>query len=225
MVMAGELIVSDVKIPSRCRLVLIAPPPGPDDAARLEAALSGGDIASLIIPRYDAGEEEFQTHADRLARLAQAQGVAAMVAGEPRIAARVGADGIHVEGSKSELADIIAKHQAKMMVGCGGGKSRDEALERGETQPDYIFFGRFGYDVKPQPHPRNLALGAWWAGMVRVPCIVMAGADITTVVEVAGTGAEFVAVSTAVFAPDADPARQVAEANRLLDRQAPPFQE
>ncbi|WP_159586179.1 thiamine phosphate synthase [Chelativorans xinjiangense] len=217
--------MSEVETPNRCRVVLIAPPAGADDAARLEAALSGGDVASLILPDYGADEAAFQAHAERLTRLAQARGVAVIIAGEPRIAARVQADGIHVEGSKSELADTVRKYQDRMTVGCGGAKTRDDALELGETQPDYIFFGRFGYDNKPEPHPRNLTLGAWWSQMIELPCIVMAGADVQSVQAVAGTGAEFVALGTAVFAPDADPARIVAEANRLLDRHAPAFED
>lgn len=207
--------------PNRCRIVLIAPPPGDGDGARIEAALSAGDVASLIVPAHDGDEAAFQARAERLARLAQGHGVACVVAGEPRIAARMGADGIHIEGSKAELAEAVRKYQNRMMVGCGGAKNRDDALELGETQPDYIFFGRFGYDVKPAPHPRNLALGAWWSQMIEIPCIVMAGADIASVRTVAETGAEFVALGAAVFDVGADPAQMVAEANRLLDAHAP----
>jgi len=209
-------------MPNRCRVVLIAPSPGAGDAERVEAALSGGDVASLIIPQYGFEESAFQARAERLSRLAQGRGVAAMVAGEPRVAARVQADGIHVEGSKSELAEIIRKHQGRMMVGCGGAKSRDDALELGETQPDYIFFGRFGYDTKPEPHPRNLSLGAWWSEMIQIPCIVLAGCDVASVVDVARTGADFVALCNAVFGEE-DPAAKVAEANALLDEHAPMF--
>ncbi|WP_274423274.1 thiamine phosphate synthase [Chelativorans sp. YIM 93263] len=207
--------------PNRCRIVLIAPEPGADDAARLEAALSGGDVASLIIPAYEEDEDAFQMRAARLTPIAQNQGVAVVLAGEPRIAARVQADGIHFEGRKSELAEIIAKHHSRMMVGCGGAKSRDHALELGETQPDYIFFGRFGYDSKAEPHPRNLALAGWWSEMIEVPCIVLAGADVNSVSAVAETDAEFVALGRAVFAPDIDPAQAIATANELLDRHAP----
>lgn len=217
--------MSETSIPDRCRLVLIAPAPSSGEEALVEAALSGGDVASLIIPPYDADEAEFQARAEALTRLAQARGVAVMVAGEPRIAARVQADGVHFEGSKAELAEIIAKHQGRMMVGCGGAANRDDALELGEMQPDYIFFGRFGYDVRPEPHPRNLTLGAWWAEMIRIPCIVLAGSHTGSVVDVAKTGAEFVALGNAVFAPGADPAREVAEANALLDKHAPSFAE
>lgn len=221
----GGKAMSEERIPNRCRIVLIAPPPAPDEEARLEAALSGGDIASLIIAPYDADESAFQMRAERLSRLAQARGAASLVAGEPRIAARIGADGVHVEGPKAELAETIRRHQSKMMVGCGGARTRDAALELGETQPDYIFFGRFGYDLKPGPHPRNLSLAEWWAEMIQIPCIVMAGSDIASVVEVAMTGAEFVALGNAVFAPGTDPAERVARANRLLDEHAPALED
>jgi thiamine-phosphate pyrophosphorylase len=59
--------------------------------------------------------------------------------------------------------------------------------------------------------------------MIELPCIVMAGNEIASIEAVAATGAEFVALSSAVFAEGADPARQVAAANALLDERAPRF--
>lgn len=210
--------------PNRCRVVLIAPGLDDEDAARrLDAALSGGDVASLIIPQSGTDEAAFQAHAERLTRIAQDKDVATIIAGEPRIAARVHADGIHFEGSQAELAEIIRKHQGRMVVGCGGAKNRDNALELGEMRPDYIFFGRFGYDTKPEPHPRNLSLAAWWSEMIEIPCIVLAGSSVESAVDAAATGAEFVALGNAVFAPGGDPTRAVAEINALLDQHAPAF--
>lgn len=217
--------MTETKVPERCRIVLIAPMPQPEEERLVEAALSGGDVASLIIPRYDANDADFQARVERFTQLAQARDAAVMVAGEPRFAARAKADGIHFEGRKAELVEIMDKYHPKMLVGCGGVSNRDEALELGETQPDYLFFGRFGYDLRPQPHPRNLALAAWWAEMIRIPCIVQGGSQTASVVDVARTGAEFVALCNAVFAPGLDPAREVAEANALLDREAPSFRD
>ncbi|RWF69805.1 MAG: thiamine phosphate synthase, partial [Mesorhizobium sp.] len=142
-----------------------------------------------------------------------------------RIAGRVHADGIHVEANRQELAETIERLADRMMVGAGGAKTRDEALELGEERPDYMFFGRFGYDNKPEPHHRNLALGEWWAQMIQIPCIVMAGSELASVETVAATGAEFVALSSAVFADGLDPRAAVAAANALLDQIAPRFED
>jgi thiamine-phosphate pyrophosphorylase len=213
--------------PDRCRIVLVTPPDAaPGFEAKLAAALQGGDVASIIIPRYDLDDDAFQKLAEHLVPLAQDQGIAAIVAGDTRVAGRVKADGIHVEGGgKAALAEAVEYYGKKMMVGAGGVKTRDDALELGEEQPDYIFFGRFGYDNKPEPHPRNLTLGRWWAEMISIPCIVLGGSDTGSVREVAATGAEFVALSSAVFGDGRNPAAEVARANALLDEQAPRFEE
>lgn len=211
------------KPPKRCRIVLIAPPTvSPGD---VEAALSGGDVASLILPGEGVDEASFQSFAEKVAVAARAAGVAVVVAGDTRVAGRVQADGIHIEGKKAELAEAVEHYQERMMVGVGGAKTRDDALELGEERPDYIFFGRFGYDNKPEPHSRNLSLGQWWAEMIEIPCIVMAGSDIASVQAVAETGVEFVALSSAVFGEGIDPREAVARANALLDETAPRFEE
>jgi thiamine-phosphate pyrophosphorylase len=215
--------MNDQTPPNRCRIVLLA---GPDiDAGRMRAALDGGDVASVILFQTDADEVSFQKLAETLVPMVQQAGAAAIVAGDTRIAGRVQADGIHVESGKAELADAIDRFQAKIMIGAGGAKSRDVALELGEERPDYLFFGRFGYDARPEPHPRNLSLGQWWAEMIEIPCIVMAGSDMATVEAVAATGAEFVALSAAVFGDDVDPREAVARANALLDERAPRFED
>ena len=208
--------------PNRCRIVLI--PPAGTAAERVVAAFASGDIASLILPQEDRDEATFQAYAEKIVPAAQAVGNAVVIAGDSRIAGRAKADGLHVEASKAELADAVERLQERMMVGTGGAKTRDDALELGEVRPDYIFFGRFGYDNKPEPHPRNLSLGQWWAEMIEIPCIVMAGSDIGSVEAVAATGAEFVALSAAIFADGVEPATAVAEANTLLDKTAPHFE-
>ena len=199
-------------------------PPGAT-ARTLVDALSGGDVASLILPSWDMDDDAFQRHAEAIAPAAQEAGVAVMIAGDARIAMRARADGIHVESGRRDLDDVIDKHQGKLMVGAGGATTRDDALNLGEARPDYLFFGRFGYDLKPEPHPRNLKLGEWWAQMIQIPCIVMGGSDIASVAEVARTGADFVALSEAVFGGGIEPAAAVERANALLDADAPRFED
>jgi thiamine-phosphate pyrophosphorylase len=212
--------------PNRCRIVLISPAGETADsfASKFSAAISGGDVASVILPANGMDEASFQTFAERIVPIAQDAGIAAIIAEDTRIAGRVKADGIHIEGGKAALAEVIENFQPKMAVGAGGAKTRDDALELGEERPDYIFFGRFGYDNKPEPHHRNLTLGRWWAEMIQVPVIVMAGSDIASVEAVAATGVDFVALSAAVFADGVDPKEAVARTNAVLDETAPRFE-
>lgn len=215
--------MNDLTPPNRCRIVLIAPPFVP--AEQICSAFEGGDIASLILPDNGMDDASFQAFAERIVPIAQGAGIAVIIAGDSRIAGRVQADGIHVEAKPRDLAETIERLAGKMMVGAGGAKTRDEALALGEGRPDYMFFGRFGYDNKPEPHHRNLALGEWWAEMISIPCIVMGGSELASVETVAATGAEFVALSSAVFADGRDPRAAIAAANALLDETAPRFED
>lgn len=185
----------------------------------MEQALGAGDVASIIIPPAD--ENTFQQRAAGLVEIAHRHDVAAMVVADTRIAGRVNADGIHIETGAGDAAPILEKFADTMMVGVGGIKTRHGALEAGELRPDYVFFGRIGYDLKPDPHPRNMALAQWWAELVEVPCIVLAGSELASVRAVAETGADFVALSQAVFAEDVSAAEAVAKANEILERDAP----
>jgi thiamine-phosphate pyrophosphorylase len=209
----------------RCRLVLILPPAEDIEkqAQQLEEALGAGDVATVILPQYGRDDQQFQSAAERIVPIAQAHGAAALIAGDSRTAGRAKADGLHFEGSIEDLRDSLAKHTPKMIVGAGGASERHKALEIGEAQPDYIFFGKIEGDIKPEPHPKNLALAEWWASMVEIPCIVMGGSEVASVAAAAETGAEFVALRLAVFEHSEGPAAAVATANALLDEKAPRF--
>lgn len=214
-------------VETRCRLVLILPE-GEELAARvamLEGALKGGDVASVILPQYGLDDGQFQKHAEALVSVVQKAGAAALVAGDTRVAGRARADGIHVTGGLEELGEAVEKFTPKLIVGGGNATDRHKALEVGEVQPDYIFFGKIGGDIKPEAHPKNLALAEWWASMVEIPCIVLGGTDPQSALAVAETGAEFVALDKAVFADPQQAPHVVAAVNALLDEKAPRFEE
>jgi thiamine-phosphate pyrophosphorylase len=209
----------------RCRLVLVLPEADEPQALAglLQAALSGGDVASVIVPQYASDEQVFQKRAELLLPIIQKAGAAGLIAGDSRIAGRVKADGLHVT-AVAELEDAIEKFTPKLIVGAGGAADRHHALEVGELRPDYIFFGKLDGDIKPEAHPKNLALAEWWASMVEIPCIVLGGTEVESVVPVAETGAEFVALRAAIFSHPQGPAEAVRLVNGLLDEKAPRFE-
>jgi thiamine-phosphate pyrophosphorylase len=199
-------------------------PPLPNAQHVVSEALQGGDIASVVLTQGALDENAYQKHCEPLVKLIQEAGVAALMAGEPRIAARSGADGILVETPGEGARELVARFSPLKMVGLGGAKERHRALELGEANPDFMFFGKTDGDIKPEPHPKNLAMADWWSHMIEIPCVVMGGSAIESVVECAASGAEFVALGLAVVACTDGPREAVRRANELLDQNAPIFE-
>ena len=214
-------------VEDRCRLVLIAPDIADvDEAARIMAdALRGGDVATVMIPQYGLDDTSFQKLAEKLVPVVQGAGAAALISGDSRTAGRAKADGLHIAGGVEQLGEAIEKFTPKLIVGGGNAQERHRALEIGELQPDYIFFGKLDGDIKPEAHPKNLALAEWWASMIEIPCIVMGGTDPQSALAVAETGAEFVALRLAVFGEPGQAPSVVAAVNALLDEKAPRFED
>ena len=124
--------------------------------ACLTAACETGDVASLLVSPAVARD---------VTAPAQALGVAVMVAGEARDAARVGADGLQVEANTEEVAAAREQAGKDRFVGAYAGGSRHFAMEAAEAGADYIAFDQTGPSVGGEPIIR------WWADMMEVPCV------------------------------------------------------
>jgi thiamine-phosphate pyrophosphorylase len=206
---------SDTDFAQRLVLVLHAQADHDLQAQSLRAALSGGEVASLILVQDKLDEAAFSKTATTLTPIAQEAGVAVIFAGDSRAVGRAGADGIHLPADPHQIDEAVKKAAGKTIVGADAGRTRDQALNVGEMRPDYVLIGKLDGDTHPEPHPRNIELASWWSELIEVSAIVMAGSIISSVTAAAETGAEFIGLGQAVFGA-ADPAEAVAEANRLI---------
>ncbi|MGL4406411.1 MAG: thiamine phosphate synthase, partial [Notoacmeibacter sp.] len=112
-------------VPQRLVLVLHANQEPEAQLQLLTRALSGGDVASVIIVQDALDEAAFMRAAEMLVPVAQAAGAAAIVAGDTRAIGRSGADGIHLPAEPRLVADAIKKSGGKTIVGANAGKTRD----------------------------------------------------------------------------------------------------
>lgn len=207
----------------RCRLSLVTPFGG-DPAAMsglVAAALAGGDVASLIIAGDPADPKALERLAKALVPIAARRGVATLIHNDTRVAGHVQADGVHVDGGPVLLAEAVAALRPRKIVGAGGVRSRHEAMEAGEADPDYVFFGRLDGDTGAAIFPKALELATWWSSLFLIPAMVMGGSTVASVQQAAEAGVEFVALGGAVLAAP-DPAAAVAEANAILAAAAEP---
>ncbi len=204
----------------RPRLVLATTllPDGDAGERALARALSGGDVASVLIDPAGRGDAAFQDLAERLVPLAQDAGAAAIIVDDTRCAGRVKADGLHVRGGDLEaLGEAIARFAPRQIVGASGFATRHEALEAGERMPDYILFGEIGAEAGDAADAADLALASWWADIVELPVILAGGASLDTLEDAANSGAEFILLSRAVFGVQGQEAAAVAAANAVFD--------
>ena len=127
---------------------------------------------------------------------------ALLIETDARLAARLGADGVHVAGA--DLAAAIESLKPERIVGAGSLRTRDEAMTAGELGADYVMFG------EPRRGARAMDLKAlaervsWWAEIFETPCVAYADA-ISAAGELARAGAYFVAVDEAIWSAVSPP--------------------
>jgi thiamine-phosphate pyrophosphorylase len=180
-------------------------------AARLGDALAGGDVAAVLI----ASEADAAAIA-ALVAVIQRSGAAALVLNDTRLAGHVKADGVHVESGIADLRIAVESFQPRRIVGAGRLDTRHAAMQAGELDVDYVFFGRPHGDTHDSAHPKALDLGEWWAEVMQVPAVVMAGRSPASIGEAAATGADFVGVGEAIWSHPDGPAAAISAASKLL---------
>lgn len=165
-------------------------------SACLKAAAEAGDVASLLVPPAAAKD---------LTATAQALGVAVIVDGEARDAARAGADGVQVD---ADTADVAAARQAlgkDGIVGAYAAGSRHFAMEAAEAGADYIAFDQTSASLGGEPIVR------WWADMMEIPCVAFMPVEPQDLDILLPQKPDFIRPSDAMW-QDADAARRIVTA-------------
>lgn len=183
-------------------------------AHALEAACGAGDVAAVIL-RLAAGDERSLINlVKQLAPPAQAGGAAVLVSipgfdGDiVSVAARGGADGVHLDrADETALRDLRGRLRDGRILGTGGVLgSRDAAMVAGETGVDYLMFGGLFPDGVAPDADEVRERATWWAEIFETPCIAVAAAA-DEVAALAATGAEFVALESALWLGDPEGVR------------------
>ena len=209
-----------VPIRPPCQLYLITPPALPDLAAfasDLEAALDAGEVAALQIRLKDVDDATVLAAVAALKPIAQARGVAVILNDRADLAARSGCDGVHLGQADGSVAQARASMGRDAMIGVTCHDSRELAMDAAEAGADYVAFGAFfpttTKETVHRPDPEILTI---WQETVEVPCVAIGGVTAATAGELARAGADFVAVSSAVWSHPDGPAAAVRELTEVL---------
>ncbi|MBX9896545.1 MAG: thiamine phosphate synthase [Qipengyuania sp.] len=209
-----------------CQLYLISPL----DVAgafseRLERALAAGPVAAFQFRVKGVDEHEAARLAAPLQEICAARDCAFIVNDSVSLARRLKADGVHLgqdDGDVREAREALGR-EAQIGVTCHA--SRHLAMEAGEAGADYVAFGSFfpsgtkDSEHRPQDRPGPEIL-AWWQRLFEIPCVAIGGITPANCAPLVSAGADFLAVSGAIWADDE--AEAVASFHRAIAAGGPP---
>jgi thiamine-phosphate pyrophosphorylase len=171
--------------------------------SRLERALDAGPVAAFQFRVKSVDQHEAARLAVPLQAICRARDVAFIVNDSIALARRLGADGVHLgqhDGTVREARDALGR-EAQVGVTCHA--SRHLAMEAGEAGADYVAFGAFfPSETKPSEHRPELELLTWWQSMMEIPCVAIGGITVENALPLIEAGADFLAVSGAVWKHD-----------------------
>ena len=201
-----------------CQLYLISPlEVGGNFPASLEAALSAGPVAAFQFRVKEIDQHEAAKLAEPLQEICARHDVAFIVNDSVSLAKRIKADGVHLgqdDGDPREAREILGR-DAQIGVTCHN--SRHLAMEAAEAGADYVAFGAFfPTTTKEVKHQADLETLEMWSQFTEVPCVAIGGITPDNAKMVIDAGADFIAVSGAVWNHPEGPAAAVKAFNALL---------
>ncbi|KAA9018115.1 thiamine phosphate synthase [Sphingobium limneticum] len=207
-----------------CQLYLISPPTiGDDFVDRLAQAFDGGDVAAFQLRLKGLDDDAIAAAAGPLQALCAEREVAFIINDSVALAQRLGADGVHLgqgDGDPKEARKLLGP---KVQIGVTCHDSRHLAMEAGEAGADYVAFGAFfPTTTKEVTHHAEPSVLGWWTTLFELPCVAIGGVTADNAGPLVAAGADFLAVSGAVWNHPQGPTAGVAAFKDVLASKAPP---
>ncbi len=203
----ADQFVRDVRRPP-CQLYLISPL----DVAggfpeRLKRALGAGPVAAFQFRVKGFDQHEAARLGEPLRKICADADVAFIVNDDVSLAKRLGADGVHLGQGDGDPREARAVLGPEVQIGVTCHDSRHLAMEAGEAGADYVAFGAFypttTKETKHRPEPVILS---WWSALFELPCVAIGGITPDNAAALVKAGADFLAVSNAVWGGDEEAA-------------------
>ena len=187
-----------------CQLYLISPlDVGGTFPERLARALDAGPVAAFQFRVKDIDEHEAARLAAPLQEICAAREVAFIVNDSISLAKRIKADGVHLGQDDGTVEEARQRLGRDAQIGVTCHNSRHLAMEAGEAGADYVAFGAFfPTTTKQTEHRAEADLLRWWQELMEIPCVAIGGITPENCAPLVEAGADFLAVSAAVWNGD-----------------------
>jgi thiamine-phosphate pyrophosphorylase len=196
----------------RCSLYLATPLLSAADASAFgkifAEALEAAPVACALVRFAPGSEAHAKAIVAPLLPPARDADCALLIENDARLAARLGADGVHVAGDGDDLVEAIKSLKPERIVGAGSLRTRDEAMTAGEMGADYVMFGEPHAGAQTRGLASLVSLTervVWWAEIFETPCVAYAD-TIAAAGPLAEAGADFVALGDVIWGSSSPPA-------------------
>lgn len=196
---------------SPCQLYLISPADvGGLFPDRLAEALDAGPVAAFQFRVKGVDQHEAARLAEPLRRICADKDVAFIVNDDMGLAKRLGADGVHLGQGDGDPREARALLGIEAQIGVTCHDSRHLAMEAGEAGADYVAFGAFfPTSTKETSHRPDPSILSWWSAVFEIPCVAIGGITPQNGRPLVEAGADFLAMSGAVWSHPEGPAAAV----------------
>lgn len=188
----------------KCQLYLISPlDVSGAFADRLARTLDAGPVAAFQLRLKGLDEHEAARLAEPLQAICAARDVTFIINDSVSLAKRLGADGVHLGQSDGDVRDARERLGKTAQIGVTCHDSRHLAMEAAEAGADYVAFGAFfPTQTKVTEYHPEPELLAFWQSIFELPCVAIGGITPANCAPLVNAGADFLAVSGAVWSGD-----------------------
>lgn len=176
-----------------------------DFPRRLERALEAGKgvVTAFQFRVKGLDQHDAAALAEPLQEICAAHDVAFIVNDSVALAKRLKADGVHLGQGDGDVKEAREELGREAQIGVTCHASRHLAIEAGEVGADYVAFGAFfPSETKETEHRAELQLLEWWHEIVEIPSVAIGGITPENCRPIIEAGADFLAVSGAVWSGD-----------------------
>ena len=187
-----------------CQLYLISPlDVSGRFPERLARAIDAGPVAAFQFRVKGVDQHEAARLAEPLQAICRAREVAFIVNDSVALAKRLKADGVHLGQQDGDVREAREALGREAQIGGTCHASRHLAMEAGEAGADDVAFGAFfPSETKASEHRPEPELLTWWQGLMEIPCVAIGGITPENGRPLVEAGADFLAVSQAVWGGD-----------------------
>lgn len=224
MIVSLQSSITNIMTVNVCQLYLITPPQITDVnlfCLNLETALSAAPVNCLQI-RLKKENNECEDDIvilslfNKIKPICDRYGTLIIINDNPYVAKTAKADGVHLGQKDANYFHARELLGQEAIIGITCHNSKELAFKAASSGADYVAFGAFySSKTKDIKHKANMEILEWWHEAMEVPCLAIGGIDISNAEKIIKAGADFIALSNAVWSNTDNISSVVSQLSRL----------